>query len=444
MTEQNQTLSQKKILLFWLPLAATWIMMSTEGNFLAAIIARLAEPKYNLAAYGVAFSFALIIEAPIIMIMSASTALVRDKQSFLKLRNFTYFLNACLTGIILIVIFPSLFYFLTITLIGLPENIARLTHHAMILLIPWPAAIGYRRFFHGILIRNNLTRRVAYSTTIRMLTMATTALILFSFFELDGALVGAAALSAGVCIEALASRFMVRQLVKRLLSGEELEESGKGPLTYRSITSFYYPLALTSMIALGAHPIITFFLGQSRMAIDSLAVWPVIVSLSFILISLGLSTQEVIIALIGDKFENYKPLKKFSLALTFIVFLIMTFFVYTPVSALWLRTVSGLTIELSEFALKPLAYYIFIPAASVWLCFQRSILVAARRTGLVTVASGIEIVFIVSVLFITVQYLDFVGVIAAVTAFNVARVFSVSYLFFACRKVLRPGRLGAS
>ena len=137
-------------------------------------------------------------------------------------------------------------------------------------------------------------------------------------------------------------------------------------------------------------------------------------------------------------------MKKFSLALTFIVFLIMTFFVYTPVSALWLRTVSGLTIELSEFALKPLAYYIFIPAASVWLCFQRSILVAARRTGLVTIASGIEIVFIVSVLFITVQYLDFVGVIAAVTAFNVARVFSVSYLFFACRKVLRPGRLGAS
>ena len=77
-------LTYKRIFTFWTPLAATWLMMSVEGPFLAAIIARLAEAKYNLAAYGVAFSLALIIEAPIIMIMSASTALVKDRDSFLK------------------------------------------------------------------------------------------------------------------------------------------------------------------------------------------------------------------------------------------------------------------------------------------------------------------------------------------------------------------------
>ena len=41
---------------FWLPLQATWLMMSVEGPFLAAVIARLPEPKFNLAAYGVAFA----------------------------------------------------------------------------------------------------------------------------------------------------------------------------------------------------------------------------------------------------------------------------------------------------------------------------------------------------------------------------------------------------
>ena len=51
-------------------MAATWLMMSVEGPFLAAVIARLPLPKFNLAAYGVAFSFALIVEAPIIMLMS--------------------------------------------------------------------------------------------------------------------------------------------------------------------------------------------------------------------------------------------------------------------------------------------------------------------------------------------------------------------------------------
>ncbi len=74
---RKDELSLKRIFLFWLPLASTWLMMSFEGPFLTAIIARMADPKFNLAAYGIAFSFALIIEAPVIMMMSAATALVR-------------------------------------------------------------------------------------------------------------------------------------------------------------------------------------------------------------------------------------------------------------------------------------------------------------------------------------------------------------------------------
>ncbi len=45
--------SQAFIFRFWLPLAATWIMMAAEGPFLAAVIARLPDPTFNLAAYGV-------------------------------------------------------------------------------------------------------------------------------------------------------------------------------------------------------------------------------------------------------------------------------------------------------------------------------------------------------------------------------------------------------
>ncbi len=58
-------LSHRQILIFWFPLALSWLMMSVEGPFVAAVMARLAEAKYNLAAHGVAFSFALIFEAPI-------------------------------------------------------------------------------------------------------------------------------------------------------------------------------------------------------------------------------------------------------------------------------------------------------------------------------------------------------------------------------------------
>jgi len=293
------SLTLKKIFIFWVPLAATWLMMSVEGPFLAAVIARLAEPKFNLAAYGVAFSFALIVEAPVIMIMSASTALVKDAKSFIKLRNFTYLLNTIITVLMLIGLIPSIFYFVAEDLIGLPVNVSELTYLASIILLPWPATIGYRRFYQGILIRNNLTRRVAYGTIIRLFSMGITALVLYYFTDVPGVAVGAAALSMGVTMEAIASKIMVLRTQKRILcvEGEDI--------SYRKIIDFYLPLALTTTIALGVHPVVTFFVGRAKFPIESLAVLPVINSLVFIFRSLGLSYQEVGISLLGDNFEGF-------------------------------------------------------------------------------------------------------------------------------------------
>ena len=144
--------------------------------------------KYNLAAFGVAYHLAIFLEAPIIMIMSASIALAKDKDSFLKLRKFTYTLNLMITFLLGIILVPPIFKFLFINLIGLDKTIAEITHIASVILLPWPAVIGYRRFFQGILIRNNQTRKVLYGTIIRLLTMSVTALVLYIFFSYKGCL----------------------------------------------------------------------------------------------------------------------------------------------------------------------------------------------------------------------------------------------------------------
>ena len=146
-----------RIFRLWVPLAATWLMISVEGTFLAAVIARLDEPTFNLAAFGVAFAFALIVEAPIIMILNAATALVRDYESFRKLRNFSYTLNLLITLLMLLVLWRPVFSWLSEDVLALPGPVAALTHRALVLLLPWPAAIGYRRFYQGILIRAELS-----------------------------------------------------------------------------------------------------------------------------------------------------------------------------------------------------------------------------------------------------------------------------------------------
>ena len=244
----GETLSYRRILLFWLPLAGTWLMMAIEGPYLAAIIARLPDATVNLAAFGVGFVFAVIIESPVIMLMSASTALVEDGPSYRALRRFSYGLAAILTVVQLVTLAPPIFNGIAY-LLSLPADVAELTHGSLAILLPWPAAIAYRRFRQGLLIRHNLTRRVAYGTLIRLVTMSATALIGFQFSSLPGAYIGALALSVAVTVEAIASRVMTRKIVP-VITGRARAEERMSSLSLPALIRFYAPLGLTSLVAL--------------------------------------------------------------------------------------------------------------------------------------------------------------------------------------------------
>ena len=420
-------LSTRRIARFWAPLAATWLMMSVEGPFLAAVIARLGEPKYNLAAYGVAFSFAMLIEAPIIMMMSAAVALVTDRQAFLALRRFAYALNGIITLVMVILLLPPVFRFIAESLIGLPSEVAALTQGAVTILLPWPAAIGYRRFYQGVLIRANLTRRVAYGTVVRVLTMAATAVTLYSLATVRGAFVGAAALSSGVVVEAVASRLMARAAVRQLLRQPE-NESSSPPLTTRVIVRFYAPLALTSVLTLGVNLLVTFFLGRSRSALDSLAVMPVVASLVFAFRSGGIAFQEVGIVLLGDDRQGFGALRRFAWLLGVTLTGALGFVAMTPLAPGWFHSVSGLSPELTRFALPPFRVLAVMPALEVLLAFQRSQLVHARRTAMITWATVVEVTGIVTVLAIGVSGLGLVGAVAAALAILLGRIVANLFL----------------
>ena len=168
-----------------------------RGPFLAAVIARLAEPKHNLAAYGVAFALAILVEAPVIMMMSASTALVDSAGIYRRLRNFMWMLNVGITAVMLLLLLTPLWSLLTDTWMGLDAEVARLTRTSLYILLPWPAAIGYRRFYQGLLIRAGLTRRVAWGTVIRLVVHDRDRRCSAAATDLPGAWVGAVALSTG-------------------------------------------------------------------------------------------------------------------------------------------------------------------------------------------------------------------------------------------------------
>ena len=232
-------------------------------------------------------------------------------------------------------------------------------------------------------------------------------------------------MSLAVLFEAVATRIMADRTLKTLLV---TEDTANGSLRLRSIAKFYYPLALTSILSLGVHPFITFFLGRSNMAVESLAVLPVVSSLVFIFRSLGLSFQEVLIALIGEKKQNYAILRNSATYLGIMVTVMISVLAFTPLADLWFIKVSGLSEELTAISYLPLKIMILLPAFTVLLNFQRACLIANGTTGPISVATAIELVSIIAVLLVCVVSLNLIGVVAASIAYVMGKGISNLYL----------------
>lgn len=436
MTLTDDKLSNRAILLFWAPLAATWLMMAAEGPFLAAVIARLADPKFNLAAHGVAFAFAILIEAPVIMLMSAATALVEDSTSYRKLRNFATALNLGTTAGLLVLLIPPVYELVARGALGLPAPVAELGYHALWFYLPWPAAIGMRRFLQGVLIRSGRTRLVAIGTVIRLVTMAGAAILFALGTNLPGASVGGAALSCGVVVEAVVARWMARRDIRALLATPE-PPGGAPVLSYRGIATFYLPLALTSLLGLAVQPMLTFFMGRATAPVESLAVFPVVNALGFLFRSLALAWQDAAIALLGRGREHLPELRRFSVMLGLGASAALALIVFSPLAVVWFVTISGLEPDLSRYAYTPARLTVPVVALSVALSLERAILMKARRTHPITVATAVEVAVIAVAFVIGGWGFGWIGVTAAFASFVAGRIASTGYLLWPVRRSLR-------
>ncbi len=421
-----------RILRFWTPLLGTWLLMAVDGPLLTAIIARMANAELNLAAYGVAFSFALVAEAPIIMLMSASTSLVSSPLAYRRLRRFTAVLTLLVTLGLALLLIPQPYTLLMEGLIGLPHEIASRTHWALLVLLPWPAAIGWRRFYQGVLIRSGQTSRVVLATVFRLIGMAGCAFFLFNHSSMQGALLGGIALSCGVVAELLASRFLSRHAISQLLASPQQGEV----LDYSALWRYYLPLALTPFITLGVHPLVTFFLGKGRLPLESLAVMPVLGALTFIFRAIGLSFMEVVIALIGKDFQGYIPIRNFAYGLALFTSGCLLLIALTPLSDLWLLQVAGLSAELIDFSTLPLILMAMLPAGSVISSFQRGLLMEGRKTRPISTATVIEAAVIFGLLTLLLLYTSFSGALCAALAYVIGRLVAILWMIIPCRLVL--------
>jgi len=414
-TPTTSPLSYWEIVRTWWPLAASWLLMALEGPAVTAIIARLADPEVHLAAYGgLVLPLAFLVEAPIIMLLSASTALSKDWASYQKIRRFMHVLGGGLTVLHFLVAFTPLYDVFATGLMGVPPEILEPGRIGLQIVLPWTWSIAYRRFNQGVLIRAGHSLAVGLGTLIRLAVDGAVLAIGYFLGSVPGIVVASAAIVTGVVAEAVYAGIRVRPVLRDMIRPAVAVDPA---LTLRAFLRFYIPLSLTSLINLISRPIVSGSLSRMPRAIDSLAVWSVVTSLVFLVRSFGVGYNETVISLV-DRPEALRKLRRFSFVLAGATTLLLLLFAATPLAGFWFGQMTGLSAPLAELARQSVWLALILPALSVTQSLSQGILLHSRRTRALTEAVILFLVVDVGLLAIGVAWGKATGLFVGVAALS--------------------------
>src|SRR5690606_25324055 len=264
-------------------------------------------------------------------------------------------------------------------LLGPPEAIVEPARLGLRVTLLWTWAIAYRRYHQGILIRYGRSHHVSIGTVVRLAVMTATVLVA-AFLGAPGIMAAGLAITVGVIAEAIYAGVTAHPVVTGPLAREEPVQP---PLDWPTFRSFYVPLALTSLVSLLMQPIGSAAISRMPDALPSLAVWPVVGGLLFMLRSLGFAFNEVVVALL-ERPGAFPQLVRFAALLATAVTVATALLAFTPLSRLWFGVVSGLEPELMRLATVGFAFALAWPALDVLRNLFQGIIVHGRRTRSIT------------------------------------------------------------
>jgi hypothetical protein len=251
--------------------------------------------------------------------------------------------------------------------------------------------------------------------------------------SVPGIAVAAAALAVSTTSEAIYAGVRVRPVLRRQVSSATPVDE---PLTVPAFLRFYTPLAMTSLLALVVQPVGSAALSRMPQALESLAVWPVLSGFIFLLRSVGMAYNEVVIALL-DEPRSTRSLRRFAVLLAALVTAILLVTAATPLASVWFRRVSGLKPHLAALAHRGLWLALPWPAMNVLYSWYQGAVVHSRRTRPITEAVVIYLLISSAVLWAGVAWGQMVGLYVGVVAFSAGVVAQTVWLWHRSRRAVQ-------
>jgi hypothetical protein len=178
-----------------------------------------------------------------------------------------------------------------------------------------------------------------------------------------------------------------------------------------------------------AMPLTSAAMSRMPLAIESLAVWPVIMGLVFTLRSVCFGLNEVVVAML-ERPGALPALRTFTMRLAFATTAGLALIAVPPIGELWFGGISALKPPLVALALPGLWISFLLPGITAWQSLHQGTLVHAHRTRAVTEAIVIYLVTVIVVLGLGALVPNLPGLYAGLAATTIGNGAQTAWLAF--------------
>jgi len=375
--EGTPALTARTIFRFYSPLAVSWLFMGLEGPICEGVINRLPRPEINAAAWPVLMALAIWIESPVIDLLSTSTTLAKDRQRYELISRFVWYLMLWVTVAHAAIVLSPIYHLITENLMGVKPEVANTARQALIVLIPWSALIGWRRYLQGILIRHGRTRSISLGTSARVSTLLLLSIILVRTTHLPSILIAATAIIASVATESAFVHWLSRDVIRQYFRTQV--ESSEEKLTMRKLVSFHIPLSATTMVNLLVLPLVNGGLARTDQPVLDLAGCGVAAAILFLHRAVTICLPEVIITLYKGE-ESRLKLRSFSLGVGVVSSGLILFLALTGLDRVLFDLLIHAKPEIAEVAHRSYLFSAAIPVVDSAQSYVRGLLTAHHLT----------------------------------------------------------------
>ncbi|MGE5580459.1 MAG: hypothetical protein ACM3WU_10490 [Bacillota bacterium] len=397
------------VLKFYIPLAATSVLMMVTHSVISGAVSRTADPVAALAAYSTAYSVGQILESPCYGMQRMGLTFIRGKRSLGSVYKVSLAILSILLSAYAIVAWTPLASYVFKQLLRVPDSVYPFAVASFRVFILWPTTSAVRSLFQPRIVLAKKTYWLTVNMLVRVAVMFGVAMFLPGIWPAGP--VGATILVSGITTEAVLAILVVRFGIPP----QSDEPEGETPATSRQVLKFALPLAFAASAQTFGRPVLTASLLRTLDPAITLAGYQVAASFSYIFVALTYNIYHAVVVYVKDA-QSFRAMRAFCLGLGALGFFLMAICSIPPVGAWIFGSVIGAPKDIGAEALRTLSVLTFTAPTAASMEFYSGVLMMRRRASTVTMAKLINMGSTCIIAIVLVKLFPSIGGIAGAAA----------------------------